>query len=184
MRTPKHGPTSTRPRCLAISLREGLSERPDIGLARSAAETLTEAGDWEHAGYAWSRVARMAGTSDLAAARCACVSAVGCYEAGGAQRLGAGALRQLAILETRAGSPHRALTPLEQALRRLDGVPLLGARLEEALCVEARGDALAALGDPRAPEQWREALERQQRLERPQAVAALQEKLAVWEQRR
>jgi hypothetical protein len=126
----------------------------------------------------------MAGGGDLAAARRAYVSAVGCYEAGGAQRLGAVALRLLAMLEIRAGNPRGALTPLQQALRRLDGVPLLGARLEEALCVEALGDALAALGDSRAPEQWRDALERQQRLERPQAVAVLQEKLAAWENRR
>jgi hypothetical protein len=114
----------------------------------------------------------------LADARRAYALAIGCAEAGGARRLGASYLGRFARMEVAVGDAQAAVTMCHQAMRRLDGVPLMFARLDEANVMETLGDAWSRLGDrDRAAVCWRDALARQERLQRTNAVARLREKL-------
>lgn len=84
---------------------------------------------------------------ELAEIRRLRVLAVGLAEAAGGVWLGAAQLRQLAAAELAAGEAARCLVHLRHALRRLDAVPLLGARLERGRCHELAAEALVVIGD-------------------------------------
>lgn len=141
----------------------------DAKQLEEAARILAGAGRWEHAMAAFSAAAALCG-GDLAGARRNYAAAIGCAEAGCAQRLGAALLLQLAEVELRFGSKDSTAALCEQALCRLKGVPLLGARADEARAVELSGDLCAALGQHEAARRhWQDALERFRRLEHGRA---------------
>ncbi|WP_434419364.1 hypothetical protein [Nannocystis pusilla] len=134
-------------RDVLVLLRQRLcsvQEQPlDLPALTAALDGLLAQARWEDALNAASLLAD-AFDGDLAAIRRLRTIAVGAAEAGGARFLGAVQLRLLAAAELAAGDDGRCLAHLEQALRRLDGVLLLGARFEEARCHELAGDAHAA----------------------------------------
>lgn len=137
-------------RAVLVALRQRMraarDEPLDVRALADALDGLLARARWEDALDASSLLAsELAG--DLAAARRYRAIAIGAAEAGGARYLGARQLRLLAAAELAAGELVRCVAHLEQALRRLADVPLLGARLEEALCHELAGDALASAGD-------------------------------------
>lgn len=141
-------------------LRVVREEPLDLPALEAALDGLLAGARWEDALHAASMIAG-ARDPDLAAVRRFRAIAVGAAEAGGARYLGAVQLRLLAAAELAAGEVVRCVAHLEQALRRLADVPLLGARLEEALCHELAGDALASAGDiAAAREEYDRALER------------------------
>lgn len=118
-------------------------EQPlDLPVLAAALDGLLAHARWEDALYAASLIAGE--SADLPTVRRFRALAIGAAEAGGARYLGAVQLRLLAAAELAAGDHARCLAHLEQAVRRLDGVLLLGARFEEARCHELAGDAHAA----------------------------------------
>lgn len=137
------------PRAAAIALRQLVRSARDLPLDRpalaAAASELIGAARWQDAFDASSLLASAAG--ELAEVRRHRLQAIGCAEAAGAVYSAAAQLRLLAAAELAAGGHARCLAHLGHALRRLDGVLLIGARLEQARCHELAGDARAAAGD-------------------------------------
>ncbi|WAS90924.1 hypothetical protein [Nannocystis punicea] len=151
-------------RAVAVLLRQqarALRDEPrDVLALAGALDDLLAGARWQEALDAASVLAQEH-AGELAAVRRYRAIALGAAEAGGAQWLGATQLRALAGAELAAGEVVRCLTHLEHALRRLEGVPLLGARFEQSRCHELAGDALAAAGDASAArEQYDRAAER------------------------
>ncbi|MFZ6184225.1 hypothetical protein [Nannocystis pusilla] len=124
-------------------LRHAHEQPLDLPALAAALDGLLAQARWEDALDAASLLAGES-EGDLAAIRRYRTIAVGAAEAGGARYLGAVQLRLLAAAELAAGDGGRCLAHVEQALRRLEGVPLLGARLEVGRCHELAGDAHVA----------------------------------------
>jgi hypothetical protein len=145
---------------------------------RPASDTLLAEGDWANAMYVLSILARLeVDRGEYGPARRDLVTAVGCAEAGGAEIYGPALLRRLAEVEMRDRRPAQAIDALHQAIRRLKGVLKLSARLEEARCLEALGDAWFALHDwDEAKTRWREAADRQAGLDRSAEAARIRAK--------
>lgn len=141
----------------------------DASQLEDAARVLAGAGRWEHAMAAFAGAGALC-SGDLAGVRRNYAAAAGCAEAGAALRLGAVMLLRLAEVELRCGSRESAAELCAHALRRLKGVPLLGARADEATAVELIGDLYAADGQhEEARRHWQDALDRFSRLEHGRA---------------
>jgi len=139
-----------------------LDEAVDVDELLHASQALLNAADWENATSAFATLARACSRERAYdRAREAFVAAIGCAESAGAATLGPRLLVRLGELEIAASRPQHALTALHQALRRLAGVPMLGARLAEAQCHEQLGDAWEALHDwNEARRHWQDAVVR------------------------
>jgi tetratricopeptide (TPR) repeat protein len=152
---------------------------PDAPLLAWAGDVLAGAALWQDAMRAYFLLAREAeARDDPGAERRWLSSALGAAEAGGSVIYAPNLLRRLALLELRRGHAQRAGELASRAFERLRQVPSLNARLAEAECLETMGDAWAALGDRgQALHCWRDAMERQRRLERHGAVDALRTRI-------
>jgi tetratricopeptide (TPR) repeat protein len=156
-----------------------VEREPEASQLDRAADGLAENADWEDAMGAYEVLATLAvRRGDIKEGRRRLAQAIGCGQAGGSRITAPSLQRRLAQLELEAGKPERAVVHASLALERLEGVLLLAARRVEAECVETLGDAHAALGDrTSAAACWRDAIERQERLDRHQAADKIRKKL-------
>lgn len=140
-------------------LRSARQEPLDVAALDGALPVLISSGRWAHALDASGLLAGQA--SELGQIRLYRAMAIGCAEAAGAIYRGAVQLRLLAAAELEHGEHTRCLAHLERALARLEGVALIGARLEQARCHELAGDALRLVGDAAsARARYEQAIER------------------------
>lgn len=158
-----------------------LEQEPDVAAIRGVLGTLLAHGQWEAATTAHATLADHAARRGAFDEARACYAvAIGCAEAGGGRWIPSNLLRKLALAEIRAGNAAHAVDHLARALEKLKGVALLNARLVEAECMEALGDAHSALGDRAAADvHWRDAIARQEGLERGPAAAKIRAKLSA-----
>jgi tetratricopeptide (TPR) repeat protein len=165
----------------AVLVRASADENyfPDGPRLAWAGDVLAGAALWRDALSAYFLLAREAGARrDSAAERRWLSFALGAAQAGGSVIYAPNLLRRLALVELREGNAQRAGELATLALERLKGVPALNARLSEAECLETMGDAWAELGDhSKAITCWRDAMERQESLERPRLAEEIRAKI-------
>jgi tetratricopeptide (TPR) repeat protein len=168
-------------RARSVLLRAAADEDgiPDAPRLAWAGDVLAGQALWKDAMSAYFMLARDAkDRGDAKSERRWLAFSLGSADAGGSMIYAPNILRRLALVELREGNAERAGELANLALERLKGVPSLNARLSEAECLETMGDAWADLGDrEHAVTCWRDAMERQEFMERQPAVEALRAKI-------